>query len=332
MNIKEYKNKVKGCWLGKNIGGTLGAPFEGFRGVHDIDFYTQNMDNGAMPNDDLDLQLVWLNAAERYGKNLNPEILGEYWLSYIVGNWSEYGAGKTNMANGILPPLSGWYNNHNRNSNGAWIRSEIWACLMPGHPEKAVEFAYYDATADHFGEGIYAEIFTASIESAAFVETDTEKLIDIGLSFIPSYSSVADAVNKVREYYKTGLDWKEARKKLLTEITCAFGTILEDKDNIPEPEIPHGTPGYDAPANIGLLVLGWLYGEGDFGKSICIAAGCGEDGDCTTASLGAIMGIILGADKIPQKWINPIGDEIKTISLNLGIEALKVPKTITELT
>ena len=332
MNIKEYKNKVRGCWLGKNIGGTLGAPFEGYRAVHDIDFYTQDMSKGAAPNDDLDLQLVWLNAAERYGRNINASLLGEYWLLYVVGNWSEYGAAKNNMMNGLQPPISGWYNNHNRNSNGAFIRSEIWACLMPGHPELAVVYAYEDASVDHFGEGIYGEIFTSAIESAAFVESDTNKLIDIGLSYIPSESITAFAVKTVRESYNNGMDWKEARKKLLQKVPCSFGTILEDKDNLPEPDIPSGTPGYDLPANIGLFILGWLYGEGDFGKSICIAAGCGEDSDCTAATLGSILGIIMGADNLPKKWTEPIGDQIKTISLNLTMYQLRVPPTVTDLT
>ena len=29
MNFKEYADKVRACWLGKNIGGTLGCPLEG---------------------------------------------------------------------------------------------------------------------------------------------------------------------------------------------------------------------------------------------------------------------------------------------------------------
>ena len=119
---------------------------------------------------------------------------------------------------------------------------------------------------------------------------------------------------------------------MLREIPCAFGTILEDKTNIPEPDIPAGRPGYDLPANIGLLVLGWIYGENDFGKSICIAAGCGEDGDCTAATLGAILGIINGADSLPSKWVEPIGDEIKTKSLNIAMNSLYVPQTVKELT
>lgn len=333
MNIKEYQNKVKGCWLGKNIGGTLGAPFECIRGMIDIDFYTQDMSNGAAPNDDLDLQLVWLNAAEKYGKNVNSEILAEYWISYVTANWSEYGAGKNNAALGIMPPISGWYNNHNRHSCGAFIRSEIWACLMPGHPELAVKYAYEDASVDHFGEGLYGELFTAAVESSAFVETDTNKLIDIGLSYIPAGCGVANAVNIARECYNNGIDYKEARKKILCAEPCSFGMYCGYTICEPEDDVPVGTLGYDAPANIGITVLGWLYGEGDFGKSICIAAGCCEDGDCTAATLGSIMGIIMGADNLPGKWVKPVGDEIKTCSLNRTEgEVLRIPETITELT
>ncbi len=37
LSFAEYRDKVLGCWHGKNIGGTLGAPFECLRGVFDID-------------------------------------------------------------------------------------------------------------------------------------------------------------------------------------------------------------------------------------------------------------------------------------------------------
>ena len=41
LNFAQYKDKVKACWLGKNIGGTLGQPLECKRGVIDLDFYIQ---------------------------------------------------------------------------------------------------------------------------------------------------------------------------------------------------------------------------------------------------------------------------------------------------
>lgn len=329
LSKEAYRDKVRGCWMGKNIGGTLGAPFEAKRMAMDVDFYTTDLKAGALPNDDLDLQLSWLCAAERFGKAVDAKILAEYWVSTIMPNWAEYGVGKSNLRLGLEPPFSGGYQNAFKDSNGAWIRSELWACLMPGHPELAVQYAYEDACVDHAGEGVYAEVFTAALESAAFVESDLKRLIDVGLSYIPASSEVARAVRLVIDCYESGMTWKQARIKLLTEVPDSFGCQGHgpNEDNLPE-----GPWGFDAPSNIGITVLGWLYGEGDFGRSICIAAGCGEDGDCTTATLGAILGIILGAEKLPEKWVEPVGDTIATCSLNLKCSLIKVPQTITELT
>ncbi len=330
LSKQEYRNKVRGCWLGKNIGGTLGAPFEAVRAENDIDFYTTRLDKGVLPNDDLDLQLAWLNAAERFGIAVSAKELAEYWITAITPNWAEYGVGKSNLRFGLEPPYSGGYNNAFKDSNGAWIRSELWACLMPGHPDLAVKYAYEDACVDHADEGVYAEVFTAALESAAFAVSDLDKLVDIALSYIPQDSEVARAVKLVIDCHKKGLNWKQARMKLLTEVPDSFGCQRHDNPN--KDNLPAGDWGFDAPANVGIVVLGWLYGEGDFGKSICIAAGCGEDGDCTTATLGAILGIIFGADGIPQKWIDPVGDEIATCTLNLKSSLVRIPKTVTELT
>ena len=66
-NREEYRDTVRGCWTGKNIGGTLGAPMEGKRDIFDVTFYTQDLKGNPAPNDDLDLQLVWLKANEDHG-------------------------------------------------------------------------------------------------------------------------------------------------------------------------------------------------------------------------------------------------------------------------
>jgi ADP-ribosylglycohydrolase len=330
LNLEEYRKKVYGCWMGKNVGGTLGAPLEGRRKQSEISFYTQELGGEPLPNDDLDLQLIWLNVVEQYGKNVNASILGEFWHSYIVPNWNEYGVGKNNMRMGILPPISGYLNNAFKDSCGAFIRSEIWACLAPGHPEIAVRYAYEDAIVDHSHEGVYSEIFCAAVESAAFVESDKYKLIDIGLSYIPENCGVTKGIKTAIECYKSGMSWQDARIKLLNSVPGTVG--LWALERITETEIPDGEIGWDAPSNIGIIVLGWLYGEDDFGKSICIAVGCGEDADCTAATLGSIFGIIHGIEGIPEKWIMPIGNKIKTISLNCGDQGVTIPKTIEELT
>ena len=337
LTYSQYRDKVRACWLGKNIGGTLGAPFECIRGVYDIDYYTHDLSLGVLPNDDLDLQLLWLNAAEAYGKNLTAAELGEYWISYVSADWSEYGAGQNNLRYGLQPPISGWYKNHNKDSCGCFIRSELWACLAPGHPEIAVKYAREDAICDHADEGMYAEIFCAALQSAAFVESDREKLMSAALSFIPSDCAIAQVAATAKACYSSGMDWKQARKTILQKFPGSFGLLQEYspfgvKTSPPEADEPAGKLGYDAPSNIGLMLLGWYYGEGDFSRSICIAAGCCEDGDCTAGTLGAVLGILHGTACIDQKWLTPIGDEIKSISIDQTKACLDIPKTVTELT
>ena len=205
MKFSDYKDRVRACWLGKNIGGTLGGPFEGYRGVFDITYYTHRLEVGGLPNDDLALQLVWLSAAEAFGKAVTSEVLGEYWLTYIPCDWSEYGAGKNNLRAGLRPPVSGAFRNPYSESNGAFIRSEIWACLNPGAPEQAAKYAFADASVDHTGEGVYGEIFCAAVESAAFAVSDIPTLIRIGMSFIPDDCLLAKCIRLVADCRESGL-------------------------------------------------------------------------------------------------------------------------------
>ena len=331
LKYNEFKNKLLGCWMGKNIGGTLGAPFEGKRGLLDVNFYTQDIDGKPLPNDDLDLQLVWLNAVEQHGRALNASILSEYWIHHITPNWSEYGAAKANLRMGLVPPLSGYVNNLHRNSCGAFIRSEIWACIAPGHPEIAAQYAYEDAIVDHSHEGVYGEVFCAALQSAAFIESDKYKLIDIGLSYIPEDCGIAKGIKEVINAYNEKVDWKEAYRRAMNTVPGTFSAHVKCMEMLGT-EFPLGEYGWDTPVNIAITILGWLYGEDDFGKSLCIAVNCGEDTDCTAATLGAIIGIIKGVDRLPQEWIKPIGNSIATICIDASDCTITIPKTIDELT
>ncbi len=330
LSFEELKDKIKGCWTGKNIGGVLGAPFECYRQVNDVSFYVQDLKGNPPPNDDLDLQLVWLNAVEKFGRQVDASILGEYWLSYIIPHWVEYGTGKVNLSAGLMPPLSGYIENKYKDSCGCFIRSEIWACLAPGHPELAVRYSYEDAIVDHAEEGMYAEIFCAAVQSAAFVESDKYRLIDIGLSYIPEDSAVAKGVNIAISCYKAGETYIEARKKILTEVPGTFGIQNTKIKDIKE-DFKQKPPGFDAPSNIGFTIVGWLYGEDDFAKSLCIAVNCGEDTDCTAATLGAILGIIHGDKALPKEWTEPLGGIINTCCIN-RLSDISIPDTVDELT
>ena len=321
LNLQDYRNKVLGCWMGKNIGGTLGAPMEWRRQVNNVSFYTQNLAGEPLPNDDLDIQLLWLVALEERGIDIDAQTLSEYWCLYVTPHWSEYGTAKVNMRSGLMPPLSGTMNNAYKDSCGAFIRSEIWACIAPGCPQIAARYAYEDAILDHGnGEGTYGEVFCAAMESAAFVMSDVYSLIDIGLSYIPEGCGVAGAVRCAVKCFRDGKPWLEARDAVLRDYrgSTFFGWAGHTSEADQKKGFHTGKRGWDVPSNIGMLVIGLLYGEGDFGKSICTAVNCGEDTDCTGATVGSIFGIMHGIGAIPERWIAPIGRKIKTACLNLG--------------
>ena len=339
LNQDDYRDKVLGCWLGKNVGGTIGAPFEFKRQFNDVTFYTQkDLKGEAMPNDDLDIQLLWLIALEEKGIDLTAHRLAEYWCLYVTPHWSEYGTAKINMRQGLQPPLSGTFQNTYKHSNGAFIRSEIWACVAPGLPWVAARYAYEDAILDHGnGEGVYAEIFMAALESAAFVISDLRRLIGLGLSYIPEDCGVAKAVKTTLECYDKGMPWKDARNEILR---LHRGSSLFNEPVFTSAEdrargFHEGVQGYDVPSNIALTLVAVLWGSEDFGQVQCIAVNCGEDTDCTAATAGSIWGIIHGAKAIPQKWIDPIGRGIKTVCLNkgeLGYFGDQIPQNVDDLT
>lgn len=332
LTYQTLQDKIKGCFNGKNIGGTLGAPFECLRQINNVDFYVQkDIDGNPPPNDDLDLQIVWLNAAEKFGSEINQNVLSEYWLTYIYPRWSEYGTAKANLSRGFCAPVSGRLENAYGESCGAFIRSEIWACLMPGHPELASVYAFYDACVDHYGDGIYGEVFCAAAESAAFCESDLEKVIEIGLSYIPKDCLVAKAIKIARESYKNGLTYLQARERLFAEVPGTFGLQCKKLSEMTEEE-KLAKAGCDAPNNIGIAAIGLYYGEGDFGKSMCIAVNCGEDTDCSAGFVGALLGIILGDAKIPEKWSKVLNGVINTCCIDLSEWGFFVPKTVNDFT
>lgn len=294
FNQETLRDKIYACWVGKNIGGTIGTPYEGKRELQDIQGFSTEAGT-VLPNDDLDLQLVWLRAMEENGPEaVNEQVLGEYWLEYIGPAWNEYGICKSNMREGLLPPLSGEvYNDEWKHSNGAWIRTEIWASLFPGLPERAIRYAFYDACVDHgYNEGTYAAIFVAAIESSAYVYQDIHVLLDIALSKIPADCRVSKAVRLVMEEHSKGTDWKVVRN-MLVEQSADIGW-------------------FQAPANVAYAILGLLYGNCDFKKSMILAVNCGDDTDCTGATVGSILGIMYGTAGIPADWAAHIGDNIVT--------------------
>ncbi len=309
LNRANIRDKIEACWLGKNIGGTLGGPWEGPLHTHALTFYEPVPDESA-PNDDLDLQLVWLHMLEERGLDPSVRTFAEYWERYACRYpWNEYGFCMRNFSRGIHPPLGGCFQNYYVDEMGSPIRSEIWACLHPADPQAAARMAWKDSAVDHAnGEGMYGEMFWAAVESAAFVEKDPHTLIRLGLHMIPLSSHLARAIRDAVQCYDRGKTWGQAR------------AFIE--------RLYAGVKPCNAVPNHAFTIIGWLYGR-DFGDALCKAVNCGYDTDCTGATLGSLLGILGGTQAIPARWIEPIG---RTIKLHPFTGECNTPADIDELT
>lgn len=305
--LEAYRERVMGCWVGKVVGGTLGQPWEGKAIPYELTYYDP-VPQGMLANDDLDLQVVWLQRIRETGLPITGFNLATCWRDNINMYPDEYGVARRNFEMGLRPPAMGAYDNGCFAGMGAAIRTELWACLAPGNPELAAHFAREDASMDHAKEGIDAAVFLATVESLAFVESGRAALIQAGLEAIPERSRVARCVRAARKYWQAEGEYKKAFERLNAE----FGN-----QNFT-----------DTPINLGIIALGWLSSEGDHGQALLNAVNCGYDTDCTGATLGAILGL-LEPRGFEEKWLKPVGGDL---ALSPAITGMAPPRDLDELT
>lgn len=288
IQYDEYLDKIHGCWYGKCLGGAAGAPVEGIKKIIDVRDFTEIF-NPDLPNDDLDLQLLWLDTLETKGTLINACDLADAWVEKCWYPFSEYGYFLKNYMRGIKPPYSGIINNEFfKEGMGCPIRSEIWGLICPGDPKLAADYAYMDATLDHAGDAVYAEQFLAAVESMAFFERDIEKLIGTGMAFIPADSKLHRCFMRIISAYHTNLPWLETRRLVLSEFSHPdFTNVVQ---------------------NLGFVLIALLYGKGDMRDTINIALQCGYDTDCTCASAASIVGIIKGYSGLGRELTDLIQD------------------------
>lgn len=278
IEYKEFLDKVHGCWYGKCLGGAAGAPVEGIKKLIDVDDFA-DIYNPELPNDDLDLQLLWLDVLENKGTIINSCDLADAWVEKCWYPFSEYGYFLKNYMRGIKPPYSGIINNSFfKEGMGCPIRSEIWGIISVGNPELAAQYAYIDATLDHADNSVWAEQFLAAAESEAFFEKDMNKLIEKAEKVIPNDCKLQKAFDLVKKMYENGCTWQETRQNVLN---C------------------YGHPDFtNVVQNLAFVMIALLYGDGNMRKTINIALKCGYDTDCTCASAASVVGIMNGYEAL----------------------------------
>ena len=314
----DYLERLYAGVLGKLIGVYLGRPFEGWSyerimaELGEINYYVHERFGVPLivTDDDISGTFTFLRALPdyHYSPDLTPAQIGQTWLNYLIekrtilwwggiGNSTEHTV-YLRLKQGIPAPASGSMALNGQvvaEQIGSQIFIDSWAMVAPGDPELAADLARRAASVSHDGEAIYGAQLLAAMEAQAFVEADTSKLLDVGLSVIPADSTIYRLVNEIRGWHAAEPDWRAAREL----IAAHYGY---DK---------YGGNCHMVP-NHGLIIHGLLYGEDDFQRSMMIVNTSGWDTDCNAGNLGCLLGIKNGLATLAAgpDWLGPIADRL----------------------
>jgi ADP-ribosylglycohydrolase len=313
-----YDERVYAGVLGKIIGVYLGRPFEGWsyerivKELGDIKYYVHDKLNLPLivTDDDITGTFTFLRALPDYSNSpaLTPKQIGQSWLNYIIENrtilwWGGLGNSTEHTAflrlkAGISAPESGSIALNSKvvaEQIGSQIFIDGWAMVCPGDPVQAVELARRASVVSHDGEAVYGAQVLAAMEAQAFVESDINKLIDVGVSFIPKDSIIYRMIADIRAWHQSIPDWRDARLKL--EENYGYDKYGGNCHMVP---------------NHGLIILSMLYGDDDFQKTMMIVNTCGWDTDCNSGNIGCLLGIkngLAGLETGPD-FRGPVADRI----------------------
>jgi len=129
--------------------------------------------------------------------------------------------------------------------------------------------------------------------SLAFTSGDIDYIVNEALKTIPVKSTFHQCIQDVIKWHRRyphnwQQTWLEIQKKWSNDIACPDG-VFSPFD-------------IDSKINSAYVVLGLLYGNGDFTKTLEITTRAGQDADCNPSSVGGILGTMLGYKKIPAYW------------------------------
>ena len=318
------KDKIKGGWAAQTIGCTFGGPTEfRFRGTFIRDYQPIPWYDGYMKwwyenapglYDDIYMDLTFVEIFEKEGLDAPAESFAKAFANAEYSLWHANQAARYNILHGIMPPESGhWLNNPHADDIDFQIEADFAGLMSPGMVNTAAEICDKIGHIMNYGDGWYGGVYVASMYALAFVSDDIQYVVEEALKVIPQESQYAKCMRDVIQWYEENPDdWKETwfkvQRKWSEDIGCPNGVF--DSFNI------------DAKINSAWILLGLLYGEKDFGKTISISTRCGDDSDCNPASAAGILGTMLGYKDIPEYWkqglteVEPVDFKYTTISLN----------------
>lgn len=306
MSKETLMDKIKGGWAGQTIGCSFGSTTEfryqgrmipdevsiGWSKHHIRNFF----DTWPDLYDDIYMDLTFVDVMHRLGLDTPVDSFSHAFAYAGYNLWHANQAARSNILDGMKAPETGhWRNNPHADDIDYQIEADYAGLISPGMPNAASKISDKIGHIMNYGDGWYGGIYVGAMYALAFVCNDVQTIVEEALRTIPQksryYQTIADIIKWHKEY---PADWKKTwqlcQDKWGEEIGCPEGVLMPL--NI------------DASINSAYIVIGLLYGEGNFEKTMEISTRCGQDSDCNPSSAAGILGCIMGYSNIPRKWMD----------------------------
>ena len=319
VDRERLPERLRGAWLGRAVGNTLGKPIEGLSreqverylreaGQWPLRGYLPLLDPlpDAVPalhpsaptatagrftdvprDDDIDWTILGLHVLEKYGKAFTTDDVAREWLDRVpfTQTYTAERAAYRNLIHGIRPPATATHRNPYREWIGALIRGDVFGYVNPGDPGAAARAALVDARLSHVANGVYGELWAAGLCAAALGAVGAESMPDVleqALRVVPERSRLATALREVASLHARGATWGEAL------------------DWVDEHLAQY--PWVHTVNNAAVIAIGLLWGR-TFIDALGITLAGGRDTDSNGATVGSVYGALHGPGSVPTELV-----------------------------
>jgi ADP-ribosylglycohydrolase len=330
VDLADSARRVEAAFLGRVAGCILGKPLEmgpslddiqaALEGIGDwpLNDYVSERVGPALPrplnpswtetvreriryvaaDDDLNYTVLGMLLLEQHGLDFTRQQIRDLWLHHLPV-WMTFGpertmllrAGINTQPGGDLDALDEWVTvlNHGDEQCGALIRADAFGYACPGNPALASELAWRDASWTHRRTGIYGEMFVSAAIAAALVMDDRLGIFELALKFVPQRSRFYEVVSDSLAEVGQATDWLDGYRRIHAKYRVYDHCLIYQET--------------------GTLINTLRFAK-DVGHGICLQVSQGNDTDSFGATAGSLLGALMGAGHLEDRWLEPFKDVI----------------------
>lgn len=255
---------------------------------------TRGLIDGSDRDDDIDYSILGLHLLEQFGPRLTTRDIGQSWLTFLpyARIYTAERATYLNLLRGLSEDRTAQHRNPYREWIGALIRGDIFGWTAPGEPALAAQRSFVDASLSHRANGIYGEMWSSALVSAAMTADGPVEVVESATVVVPARSRLAEAIGFVRGLFDAG-----------TEFDTAMPAIWE---RYAQYSWVHTIN------NAAVITAGLLWSDGDYATAVGNTVQSGWDTDSNGATVGSVMGALVGAGRLPRHFVEPLHDRTRS--------------------